>query len=234
VSRVRIAAVTIGQTPRPDLLEPLLARAGEAADAEILELGALDGLAAAAMPSSRDRDRPDGEAHYPLTTRLRDGSRVTIDEIDLAPLVQGALDRADDAGAEVTLLLCAGGFPDATSRHVLIRPFDAGVARLRELGAHRIAVVVPFEGQVEASHRKWQEAGFDVMPLVGAPETLDVPASDGSIDAIVLDYVGHASAAVQQARARATTHVIDLGECGAEAAAEALAGRLVNQAVAAR
>ena len=42
MSRPRIAAVTIGQTPRPDLLEPLLARAGT--DIEVIEIGALDGL----------------------------------------------------------------------------------------------------------------------------------------------------------------------------------------------
>jgi hypothetical protein len=114
-----------------------------------------------------------------------------------------------------------------------VRGLDLALERHHDRDPVRAELAQPRDSSV-----KWADehmAARRVRKATRAEEQGDLGAGVvGSIDAIVLDYVGHASAAVQQARARATTHVIDLGECGAEAAAEALAGRLVNQAVAAR
>lgn len=224
MTRPRIAAVTIGQTPRPDLLEPLVARAG--GSVAIIEVGALDGLTAAQVPERKRMD-------YPLTTRLRDGTIVTLDEADLAPLVQQAIDRAEEAGAGVTLLLCAGGFASATSHGTLVRPFDAALARLHEVGARRVTVLVPFDGQAEPSRRKWAAAGFDVAPLIGDPATLDARWI-ADCHAIVLDYVGHAGRDVDDLRMRTQVPIVDLGEAGAEAAIRAARGGVAGASVAAR
>lgn len=210
----RVAAITIGQRPRPDLLAPLLARLP--ADVEVIEEGALDGLAAAEI--ARRRAPTGGSAgRYPLTTRLRDGTAVTLDEADLAPLVQAGVTRAERAGAGVTLLLCAGGFLGVTADGQLVRPFDAAVDRLRVLGAHRIAVAVPFEAQAAPAARKWANAGFEPVPIVGEPATLLPPSVP--VDAIVLDYVGHSAGEVAALRGRTELPVVDLGECGAETVA---------------
>lgn len=223
----RIAAVTIGQSPRPDLLEPLLARLP--GDVEVVEVGALDQLSLATLPGPAT-PLDNGSERYPLTTRLRDGTRVTLDEAQLAPLVQAAIDAAEQAGATVTLLLCAGGFLDATTRGTLVRPFEVAVEQLRTLGARRIAVVVPIQAQAGPATRKWLDAGFDPAPIVGDPGTLgpvdlgvgpagpEVPART-PVGAIVLDYVGHSAAAVAALRSRTDLPVVDLGECGADAAA---------------
>src|SRR3990170_2746921 len=207
-------AVTIGQTPRADLLEPLLARLP--ADVEVVEVGALDPLGPHDLPKGCD-------GAYPLTTRLRDGRTVTLDEAFLAPLAQTAVDEADRRGATATLLLCAGGFPEGRAgggggraRGVLVRPFDAAVAELRALAAVRIAVVVPIEAQVSPSERKWRAAGFDPVVIVGSPPALDAVTG---ISAEVLDYVGHSAADVAALRAALTVPLIDLGEAGAAAAA---------------
>jgi protein AroM len=229
----RISSVTIGQSPRPDLLEPLMARLPR--DVEVIEVGALDRLAAATLPGWSDRhDLASG--HYPLTTRLRDGTSVTLDEAELVPLVQAAISAGERAGAEVTLLLCAGGFLDTTATGPLVRPFDAAVERLRSMGARRIVVVVPIEAQARPAARKWATAGFDPVLIVGDPTTLTpldlggpfviADAPDGHadarrtspLDAIVLDYVGHPSEAVDALRNRSNLPIVDLGESGAEAA----------------
>lgn len=230
MSGSRVGAVTIGQTPRPDLLEPLVRRLGPTAD--VVEAGALDGLAADGLPSTPGGI--DSAAASPLTTRLRDGSRVTLEESDLAPLVQAAIDRAEAAGAAVILLLCAGGFPHATARGHLVRPFEAAVDRLRELGARRLTVVVPFAGQAEPARRKWTAAGFAIVVLVGDPAVLDVAPGEPGADAIVLDYVGHAGSVVERLRVRAALPVIDLGEAGADAAVAAVEARTSHGAVAVR
>jgi len=216
-----VAAITIGQTPRPDLLAPLRERVREGMT--IIEVGALDELTADDIASRPPR--PSASANrYPLTTRLRDGSVVTLDEDDLAPLVQHAVDRAQHAGADVTLLLCAGGFSDVTAPGPLVRPFDAAVATAQRIGARSVVVAVPYEGQTSSAHRKWVAAGFDVRMIVGDIAALDLPV-DPVVDAIILDYVGHAARDVRALRARSSVAVIDLGECGAETAVASLATR---------
>lgn len=209
-----MAAVTIGQSPRPDLLEQLLARLPS--DVQVIEVGALDLVAAEGLDLLRHGpDRPiEG---YPLTTRLRDGTLVTLDEEELAPLVQAAIDRGEEAGAVLTLLLCAGGFLGATAHGRLVRPFDAAVEQLRSMGARRLAVVVPFEGQARTAHTKFLGMGFAPITIGGDPATLD-PSSIVA-DAIVLDYVGHPSASVDVLRRRVRIPLLDLGECGAATAA---------------
>jgi protein AroM len=214
VSRPVIGAVTIGQAPRPDLLEPLVTRAGT--HVEIVEVGALDGTSPGELAVAAGRTGREAGS-YPLTTRLRDGSLVTLDESDLAPLVQGAIDLGEGRGAAVTLLLCAGGFATARARGTLVRPFDAAIEQLRALGARRIAVVVPYPGQSSPSQEKWTSAGFEPTVLVGDPSAVAIP-DDRPIGAIVLDYVGHPAAAVAQLREGASAPVVDLGEAGADAA----------------
>jgi hypothetical protein len=207
-----IGAVTIGQAPRPDLLAPLRARLP--GDVEVVEFGALDALAA--------EDLPERAGAYPLTTRLRDGRPVTLDEAFLAPHVQAAIDAADERGAGVTLLLCAGGFPELRARGLLVRPFDAAATELRDLGARRIGVVVPIAGQAAPAERKWRSAGFEPVVLVGPPSSADgwtAIDETSAIGAIVLDFVGHPATVVDELRARSAVPVVDLGEAGASAAA---------------
>ena len=67
----RAAFVTIGQTPRSDLVPEMLARVGDAI--EVTEVGALDGLSRAEI----DRLTPDDDQHR-LCTRLADGSEAVI------------------------------------------------------------------------------------------------------------------------------------------------------------
>jgi protein AroM len=202
-----IGAVTIGQSPRPDLLEPLRARL--AGDVEVVEAGALDGIAAGDLPTD--------PGACPLTTRLRDGRPVTLGEAFLAPHVQAAIDAAEDRGADVTLLLCAGGFANLTARGLLVRPFEAAAEALRDLGARRIGVVVPIAGQARPAEQKWRDAGFEPVVLIGPPSSAD---GWTAIDAVVLDFVGHAAAIVEALRERVAVPVVDLGEAGAAAAAD--------------
>jgi protein AroM len=210
----RCAVIVIGQTPRPDLVEPVRARLPPGSS--LLELGALDGM----DPEDISRLEARGAGDAPLATRLADGRRVVLDESILAPLVEGATGRAREAGATVGLLLCAGGFERITPAIPLLRPPAAAAALLRTLGLARLAVVVPMASQAEPSRRRWQDAGFDASPVVASGEEVPVvPADSGDIDAVVLDYVGHPAGYVAAVRAAIDRPVLDLGEVGALALA---------------
>ena len=67
----RVAFVTIGQTPRSDLVPEILARIG--APVEAVEFGALDGMGAAEIAAAAPRP---GEAS--LATRLAGGGEAVV------------------------------------------------------------------------------------------------------------------------------------------------------------
>ncbi|MBA2720904.1 MAG: AroM family protein [Chloroflexi bacterium] len=213
-----VAALEIGQSPRPDLVAEV--RAVLPDDVHVLEVGALDGIDPATVPPIR----PD--AANPLSTRLATGHQILIDEAWVAPRLQAAVRRAEDAGADALLLLCAGGFHDLTNDRPLVRPAEAVARSLRERGIRTILVVVPWPGQIPASEAKWRAQGFD-------PVMLDAPLPDGLDDlveaaeqreAVVLDFVGHPANLIERVEraleARSAAQVFDLGRYGAQALAD--------------
>ena len=236
VARVTIvAAVTIGQAPRPDLLEPLLERV-DPRRVEVRLYGALDDVALDTLPAGSIGELPgpagapsgpsaavpgDGPAAgaCPLTTRLRDGRRVTLDESFLVRYVQAAVGRAEADGAVATLLLCAGGFATVEAARPLVRPFELAIATLRSLGLPDVAVAVPYEAQVRPAERKYLEAGL--VPVVRASALRDVPdvfrreIAGRAVGAVVLDYVGHPLEAVDELRPVLPCPLLDLGDLAA-------------------
>ncbi|MFM2106904.1 MAG: hypothetical protein RL338_1936 [Chloroflexota bacterium] len=232
---VRLGLLTIGAAPRPDLAAPIRRRLP---GATLVEAGALDGLTEGTLP-------PDRDGGYPLTTRLADGTPVTLDEGTLAPLVAGALGRLEAAGVAATLLLCAGPFDGLRGGRPVVRPFAVAVERLRAAGTRRIGVLVPVAGQVAPAERKCRAAGLDPVVVVGRLADLAAsPAATGDLarrlaeadgaavppGALLLDYVGHDEALVE----RLTGHLaalppplalplLDLGGLGADALASVAA-----------
>ncbi|MCB0034757.1 MAG: AroM family protein, partial [Anaerolineales bacterium] len=152
MSKPKIGAVTIGQSPRPDLIEPL----GQLRpDVEIIEVGALDGLTAADLPDA-------AEASYPLKTRLRDGHLVTVPEAFLKPLIQQAVEAAEAQQVLATVLLCAGTFAEVSGvSRPLVKPFDTAVAVLNSMGVTHIGVLAPMVTQERPIRARWTAAGFD-------------------------------------------------------------------------
>jgi hypothetical protein len=207
--------LTIGQSPRPDLVDPLrpfLPRG------TLLEAGALDDLTLADLPDP-------ATAAYPLVTRLRSGQTVAVDEAVLAPHLQTALNRLEDQGVQATLLLCAGTFDALHGTQPLYKPFPLAAALLRALGIHTPGILAPFRDQVPATQARWQAVGF--APLVwAAAYPLADPRSAAWLrdllgatpaQCLVLDYVGHDPAYVRALQAGLPVPVLDLGLTAAAA-----------------
>ncbi|MEZ4609984.1 MAG: AroM family protein [Caldilineaceae bacterium] len=156
----RIGLLTIGQSPRPDLVQmlPVLAPFAQ------VEAGALDGLQADAIPPATGA--------FPLTTRLADGAdcgaTVVVDEAFLLSRMQAAVQRLEDADVAAILLMCAGTFRTVTSRVPLVKPFELTVATLRTWGWTRPLVVCPFVAQEAPMRARWRDAGFDAQVDHGA------------------------------------------------------------------
>lgn len=188
--RSTLGLVTIGQTPRPDL-EIEFRR--HAPDAQLVTVGALDGLTYGEITALRAQP-----GDYPLLTRLADTRTVIVSRAKLVPHIERALNALAAAGARLTVLLCAGGFPTLESRVPVLVPGRLLPGLVRAVTPRGpIGVVTPIEGQVHAARMKWQSDGFEALVAFASPfdereiHRAAAELSDPSLRLIVLDCMGH-------------------------------------------
>jgi protein AroM len=213
-----VGALTIGQSPRPDLVDPLRRTLPDGW--RVKEVGALDGLSAALIPPIKERV-------YPLTTQLRDGSVVLVEESFLLPRLQQALERLETEGAAASILLCAGTFSGLQGRRPFFKPFAVARDELRARGLKYLGLITPIKEQEMPIRQRWQAAGFE--PTVWTADLsqqdqrfrrqLAAQSETQRVDCIVLDYVGHPAEAVAQLQLNCPLPVIDLGQLAMSALA---------------
>ena len=204
-----VGAILIGQSPRPDLVKPLYA---SNRNVQYLEVGALDFVEAHDIPSN-----PQGD--YLLTTRLRDGTLVEVDEAFLLPLLQKAVDAAERQGARISVLLCAGPFDALIGQKPLYKPTAMVDNILNLRGVTQIAVLSPNQQQVRPIQHKWMTRGYNPTVLVdpGLPDEelaqwINKQLHFSKAEYLVLDYVGHPLSKVHALEHGVRIPVLDLGK----------------------
>jgi protein AroM len=148
----RAAFVTIGQTPRSDLVPEMREWLGEGVDVE--ERGALDGLTteeiAAMAPRTTD---------HRLVTLLADGSETVVRKDLVHARLQTLLDDLADRDFVCTLLLCTGRFPPLKVRGLFLDAqsiVDESVAAIVR-HARTIGLMVPLAEQIDEFHFRPRE-----------------------------------------------------------------------------
>ena len=190
---IKIGAITIGQSPRDDVVGDILPILGE--EVTLLQAGGLDGLSREEIqgfaPSPSD---------YVLISRLRDGSSVVFAERYILPRLQRCIETLEDQGAQLILFLCTGDFPPVFHSKVpLIFPckvLNGLVPALASRG--KIAVVTPTQQQVAQSEKKWREYVAEMTAIPASPygplEELDQAARQAAeldVDLVVMDCIGY-------------------------------------------
>lgn len=210
--RRRLGVLTIGQSPRVDMV-PELER--WLPPVELVERGALDELTEADIAGLA----PSGEGRHVLTTRLADGSSVVLDHDLVVPRVQGAVEWLERAGVDATLVVCTGEFPPLRHARPLLfaeRLLVSGVTGLCD-AADVLGVVCPLPEQEAMSIAKWGggTGGIEVAAATpyddAAMET--VPAAAAELAGrgarwIVLDCMGYTDAMRRAAREAAGVPVL--------------------------
>jgi len=209
MAQKRIGALTIGQSPRPDLVAPL---ENQLPDCEILQAGALDNLTADDLPEI-------SKVAYPLVTQMSNGKSVMVEENFITPKLQQALNRLETNGVNATLLLCAGTFAALQGTLPLFVPFKIGYEVLGALQMKSIGLITPVVEQEIPIRARWEKMGW--QPTVW---TADLGVQDeefhrqltdqihiNNLDCIVLDYVGHPLEQVNKLQKFVEIPVIDLG-----------------------
>lgn len=187
----RIGFVTIGQTPRADILDEIMPILPECVVP--VEFGALDGIgpdAAAAMAPECGSEA--------LVSRMADGSEVRIGERAVRIRLREKLAEAHGAGCALCAILCTGSFDDLESPVPLITSdevFHRG-QRFSD-GVKTIGVIVPLREQIETFLPLWTGYGKKVLmgcaSPYGDPETIRKEAlrlRDLGADCLCLDCMG--------------------------------------------
>ncbi|HEV8472520.1 MAG TPA: AroM family protein [Methylomirabilota bacterium] len=158
-----IGAVTIGQTPRDDIVGEMQQILG--ADTRVVQAGALDGLARADIdalaPAPGDDDA--------LIARLRDGGEVLLAKRKIVPRLQACLDRLGN-DVDAFVVLCAGAFPPLTSARPVLMP-DRCLAAVVDAAfdGGRLGVIVPIKEQQASSAARWSRVDPGVVVTVASP-----------------------------------------------------------------
>jgi len=210
MSEKRIGVLTIGQSPRTDLVAPL---ENMLPGCRVLQAGALDGLAPADLPEPT-------HVAYPLATQMRDGTKVLVEERFLAPKMQEALDWLESEGVAATLLMCAGTFADLHGKLPLFIPFKIGCSLLDTLQMRSIGLITPVAAQEKPIRERWEKKGFRPTVWTADLATQDAPfylqlrkrIHKNNLACIVLDYVGHPVEQVTWLQRSIDLPVIDLGQ----------------------
>lgn len=140
----RIAFVTVGQSPRDDVLPEILSSLH--GQAEVTEFGALDGLQneeiEALAPVNGERR---------LCTRLRSGRQVITSKNKTALRLNSIFGELEQKDFNIIVLLCTGYFKNVHCKGLFVesqRLVDNFVAALA-FGGKSVGVMVPLAEQIE-------------------------------------------------------------------------------------
>jgi len=186
----KIGMLTIGQSPRADILPGLIEILGK--DIEIVEAGALDGKTMEDVKkiSLRVED-------YILVSRMRDGTEIKITKKYILPLMQEKLDYLENQGIRLTVVMCTGNFPQFKSKGLVITPKEIlkGVME-GSIKKGRLGVVYPTAEQMPMSESEWGRPGVEIYPDTVSPyEPKDVEGlckrlADQKLDLVLLNCFG--------------------------------------------
>jgi len=192
---MKIGTLTIGQSPRMDIIPELKEAIGF--EVEIEERGALDDLTWEEV-----KDLYPGPDDYILVTRMRDGKEVKIAERHIVERMKKCIADLERSDVDFIILLCTGEFPEEiTSKKLILKPnklMENIVKGILQEGV--IVDIVPSPGQVQLMEKRWNrtnpnlKAIFDtVSPYTGTDEEIEkvaerIAKTDANL--IIFDCLG--------------------------------------------
>jgi protein AroM len=188
-----VGLVTIGQSPRVDVVPEMAAVIGPGVD--VREAGALDGLSPAQIAALG----PTGDDEI-LVTRLRDGAAVFLGKAKIVGLVEQRIAALERGGATLTALLCTGAFPRLRAGRLLLQPHPVLLGTLRGLSwPGPLGILTPSVPHVPQTEARWRRDGFDPVVAPLSPYEEEDPAAliraagamrDAGAGLVVMDCMG--------------------------------------------
>jgi protein AroM len=189
-SRMKVGFITIGQSPRDDVLNDL---PETLRDIQAVQVGALDNLTALQISALQPTNN---ETVY--VSRLRDGSEVSIAKERLIPLLEEKVELLSK-DVEVVVMLCSGNMNLRNSDEVIFpsKLLRQTVESIAEGKRHRIGIMVPDESQRQLAKNEWVDYADEVKIVSFSPyadsiehlKTCSRKLDDR--DLIVMDCIGY-------------------------------------------
>ena len=214
--------LTIGQSPRPDVVPEILGMLGDAAAGiEAVEAGALDGLSREDIQAGAPRD---GE--MPLVSRVRSGEEVIIGEEFVEERMAVLLSRVP--AGDMAAILCTGPFFGIAERPRLVKAgpiFDEALCHATPRGA-TVGMLIP-EPRQETDARRRVPEGSRCVIGVASPYSDDrvearLAEQFREVDIVGLNCLGY-HGPMETALARATGKPVVLARRALATALECLA-----------
>lgn len=190
----KLGVITIGQSPRNDVVPEMLPYLGE--NVEVIQAGALDGLTYEEIL----KFKPEKD-DYVLVSKLKDGRSIKFAERYILPRLQNCIDKLEAEGADIILFICTGAFPDVfkSSKPILYpqKILHGVIPSLIDKG--RLAVITPDKDQIAQAQNKWKETGVDALVINASPYTvedeiaiaMDKLREHDTIDIVAMDCIGY-------------------------------------------
>jgi protein AroM len=195
---LRLAFVTIGQSPRTDIVPEMLADIGGAVEAH--EFGALDD---ASDDEIRALVPAEGETSF--ATRLRDGREVTISKERVELRLEDLLERIDGQGFDAVVLLCTGTHVKPLRRTLMIesqRVVDSMVEALAA-SSQRLGVMLPLGRQVVEFRKRHVFSRTPKLVAASPYAGDDIAAKAEALadcDLVIMHWMGYSEAMRAAAR----------------------------------
>jgi len=192
-----IGFVTIGQSPRTDVVPEIMKILGEH-EISYVEAGALDDLSREDI--ERDLRSEPGDIIY--VTRLRDGGEVKISKKKLLPLLEKKI-RELEKKSDIIAILCSGEFPDFESIKPVIYPDKILKGIASSIGYKgRTAVLIPAKEQIDYAREKWSTYFKDLIVIPVSPYTSSLKDFEEirerirreNIGFVIMDCIGYTDA----------------------------------------
>jgi protein AroM len=187
---LRIGMITVGQSPRNDVIAGIREILGQV---EIVERGCLDELTNEQIESLNPE-----ETEPFLVTVLRDGSSVQVSKEKTVQLLQQRIKELEYKDVTSIVLLCTGDFPNLESKKLLIKPgkLIRGLVEAMLTLEGKLGVIVPCSEQIGQIQKKWRH--LNPVFAVASPYENSGKIQDAAkklraenVDLTVLDCIGY-------------------------------------------
>ena len=159
-----IGIVTIGQTPREDVVEEMKSFFGGSIN--VLERGVLDGLS---LEQAKMYYPEKGMT--PLCTRMKNGTEIVIAEEKILSRMQTLIDDLNHSRVSLILLLCVSSFPAFKSSCLIIQPGRIVHKCVEGLitSGHNLGIIVPISEQKDWARKIFGGAASRMTVVAASP-----------------------------------------------------------------